>query len=411
MEKRRLHYAWVILAACMVLYYGSVGLAINCFSTYSPYILSLNGFTKTQVSLLMTVRTLFQILAVGCTAKFYQHVPPRSGLALAGLTVALGYVLLSFAGSYTAYLVCMAVIGVGYGLGSMVAVSMLLGRWFRAKRTLAVSLVSAMTGLGTMGFPTVIARLVQKHGLAFPFRMEACIIAGAVVIAFLLLRNRPEDLGLKPYGAETGVSAVKKANQKERQPLSKWNLALLYMMLPMTSMTCSAGWQTLSLHASTEGFSSEQVALCVTVAGAALMTGKFIFGTISDRLTLKKTSVLYLLVLLASCLMLIYVGSVRWLLYPAMALFGGALTTITIGCVTWADDWFPPEQHDQMVARFQMLYSCGSLGTTLLPGLMADLCGGSYVPFLWVCVGSVVFVLAVLLYTYRCTETKMQGEA
>lgn len=409
--RKKIHYAWVVMGACMLFFYASIGLAINDFGVYSPFILNLNGFTKTQVSLIMTFRNVFQILAVGCTAKFYMHVPLRRGLTLAGLTISLGYVIMANAGAaFPLYLAGISVVGIGYGFSSLVAISMLLGKWFRTRKTFAVSMISAMTGLGTIGAPSLITRMIETRSLRFSMLLEAAVIAGVVLLSSLFLRNSPDEMGLRPYGAEDGVSQVKAKVRKARRPLKTWNLVLVYFMLLLSSMTCSAGWQTLSLHAATENFSTSQVALCVTVAGTMLMIGKFVFGSVSDRLTLKRTSLLYLFVLLISCLMLIAVGKVRWMLFPAMALFGGSLTTITIGCVTWVDDWFPPERHDTMVARFQLLYSSGSLVTSLLPGLTADRCGGSYIPFFWLCVLSVVLMTAILLITYRAAAPANAGE-
>ena len=400
MNKKKPHYAWIVMAACMIFYYGAVGVAINTFNVYSPFILRINNFTNTQISLIMTFRNIFNILAVGMTAKLYLHFPVRRGLTVFGLTIALGYAIMSFAHSFPLYLVGISVVGIGYGFSSMVAISILLGRWFRAKKTLAISLISAMTGLGTIGAPTLIARTIEQRSLHDAMLIEAAVIAATVLIPALFIRERPDDVGLSPYGAGEKSALTAKA-KKERRPLGFRNLVLVYLMLILCTMTCSAGWQVLSLHAAAENFPTSQVALCVTVAGTALMLAKLVFGGICDRLTLKKTSLIYLAVLFVSCIMLTFMGKIRWLLYPAMALFGGAISTITIGCVTWADDWFPPEQHDTMVARFQMLYSCGSLGTSLLPGVIADRNGGSYVPFFWLCALSVVLMVVIMLITYK----------
>ncbi len=57
-RKHPIHYAWRVCLGCALLLFCTSGLCINAFTVYQPYILTRNGFTNAQSSLIITVRGL-----------------------------------------------------------------------------------------------------------------------------------------------------------------------------------------------------------------------------------------------------------------------------------------------------------------------------------------------------------------
>jgi predicted MFS family arabinose efflux permease len=74
-------------------------------------------------------------------------------------------------------------------------------RWFVARRGLVVGVLTAGSATGQLVFLPVTAQLAEAHG----WRMASLVIAGAafavVPLVVLLMRDRPADLGVLPYGA------------------------------------------------------------------------------------------------------------------------------------------------------------------------------------------------------------------
>jgi len=75
-------------------------------------------------------------------------------------------------------------------------------RWFAARRGLVVGIMTASVATGQLVFLPLLASLTERYGwrLALGF---VCIALGVSAVAVLLaMRDRPSDVGLRPFGDE-----------------------------------------------------------------------------------------------------------------------------------------------------------------------------------------------------------------
>jgi len=82
-------------------------------------------------------------------------------------------------------------------LGATVA-----NRWFEQRRSLVMGLLTASSATGQLVFLPLAAWLIQNHGwrmAVIPVFASCLVVAG---LAFCLLRDRPKELGLRPFGAD-----------------------------------------------------------------------------------------------------------------------------------------------------------------------------------------------------------------
>ena len=75
----RVHYAWVICLSGALMLFTSLGLGVNVFSVFQPYLLEYAGLSNTQGAWIVTVRSFF-ILVGMVTAN---GLAARLGLRLA----------------------------------------------------------------------------------------------------------------------------------------------------------------------------------------------------------------------------------------------------------------------------------------------------------------------------------------
>ena len=404
--KKRIHYAWAVCFSCALMFFCTCGLSCNVFGVYSPFIKADHGFTNAQISLIGTFRSAFQMVAITLAARYYKRLKLRSGMLIAGFTCCLGYVVYGLANTFPMYLAGSAVVGFGYGLGGMVPISMVLERWFYKDRTLAVSMASAASGLATLGVPSLITFLIRKFGTSCAFFLEAGMMCVLVFCSFLIVRDNPGDKSIHAFGYEekkayeAAVSAVPKP--KKVPVISGANVILVYVMVLLGCSFNSAGFGSLSMLGNTSGFDPETVALALSASGTLLMVGKLVFGIMSEKITLYKTSLIYGALGIVSTTALCFsakLGSGFFLF--SCGVYGFALTMLSVGLVAWTGDWFPPSDLTEMARRFQLAYSIGSLVNSLIPGIMADRCGGSYIPFYGFAAVCHVVVMIILVFTYK----------
>lgn len=394
--KKRIHYSVAVCVGCALLLFCTSGLSVNTFTIYQPYILKLNNFTNAQSSMIITVRNLFSFGALLAVRYYYKLFSKRYGMALAGLFIAAGFVLFGTAGSFGAYCAAAAITGLGYGFGTMVPITMLLSEWFSAKRNTAIAACSAVTGLSTLGIPSVLAASVEKIGMKYTFFIEAAVIAVIILIAFLLIRDHPSDKGLEPYGEGT-VSA--KSGVCETG-LTAGDMLLLIPALILIGAVMNVSYSHLTVHMTKEGFSSAVSAVAVAVSGIVLTVSKIIYGRLGDRFSSYACNYVFACLLIPGLLLFRFISKGTPLLFAATALYSSGLSFMAVGLSVWANELSSDKDRQRNIQLFQVLYSAGSLMFSPVPGIMADNSGGSYLPAFLMFLCFAVYVVFAVQFSY-----------
>ena len=93
-------------------------------------------------------------------------------------------------------------VGTGTGVTSMVLAAVVATRWFVARRGVVLGALSAANATGQLIFLPLLARVVERQG----WRQATLIVAAAAVVVFVVvlvfMRDRPQDIGLLPYGEQ-----------------------------------------------------------------------------------------------------------------------------------------------------------------------------------------------------------------
>jgi MFS family permease len=122
------------------------------------------------------------------------------------IVTALALILAGFLGSMfvTRYwhllLLWGFVVGFGTGLIALVLAATVAARWFTERRGLVLGLLSASSATGTLIFLPLMAGLAERYGWRSTVMFVCAMLAIAALVALLLVRDRPADLGLAPYG-------------------------------------------------------------------------------------------------------------------------------------------------------------------------------------------------------------------
>ncbi len=159
------------------------------------------GWSRAVISAAVAVN----IALFGLIGPFAAAVMDRWGLR----RVVLGAVLLlaaSMAASarmhaeWQLMLLWGVLVGTGTGVTSMVLAAIVATRWFDEKRGVVLGALSAANATGQLVFLPLLAGVVETRG----WRTAALIVAAAALvvaaIVFLFMRDRPGDIGLRPYG-------------------------------------------------------------------------------------------------------------------------------------------------------------------------------------------------------------------
>ena len=132
----------------------------------------------------------------------------RRMLCMALLLIACGLVLATRMHSlWQLFLLWGLVLGVGSGLTALVLGATVANRWFDRRRGLVLGILTASSATGQLVFLPLAAALIQRFGwrVAVLPVVSGCLIIA--LLAFALLRERPKDLGMLPFGADPQSAA------------------------------------------------------------------------------------------------------------------------------------------------------------------------------------------------------------
>jgi MFS family permease len=99
------------------------------------------------------------------------------------------------------------VIGLGTGMTALVLGATIAARWFVARRGLVVGILSASVATGQLVFLPLLAKLTDQFGWRIALSFICAMLGLAALAVLMVMRDRPGDLGLRPYG-DDGMQPV-----------------------------------------------------------------------------------------------------------------------------------------------------------------------------------------------------------
>ena len=196
----RLHYAWVVAAVTFAVLLLGAGVR----STPAVLIVPLEhefGWSRATISFAVAVNILLYGLAGPFAAAVMERFGLRRSVAVSLGVIALGVALTPLmTQSWQLVALWGVVVGSGTGVVALVLGATVAGRWFRARRGLVMGVLTASTATGQLIFLPVLASLATRFGWRAVSVTVAAVALLLIPVVVALLRDRPADLGLPPFG-------------------------------------------------------------------------------------------------------------------------------------------------------------------------------------------------------------------
>ena len=384
-----------------------IGLPGNTFSGYLPFLIE-SGYTNTQVSALGTIRFLAALGAMFFAVQYIRKTGIRYGIVLAGISAGLSFAVYGFARNYVMCCFGAVLSGLSDSLGGLVPLSMLISNWFKKSRSTAMGIVTAGTGLATIGFPSLQTWIIETFSMKTAFFAEAIFVFACVVIIYFVVRDTPGEMGLQAYGAEDAQLEVKSASVLSLSSGGLHGKMLVLMcvaVFPLGTVGTTA-FTNLQILYTTAGIAPAQAALYFTVAGFCLTLGKLFYGKLADSVGVYKTSLLFFGCVTCGLVLCCFADSAGSVLAcAAMALYGFGISLTTVGFSTIVAALSTEQDYACTLRKTQILYKLGSLAFSFLPGVVADRVG-SYVPTYYMFAAFSVFIAVLISVIYRRVRPK-----
>lgn len=417
---KKVHYGWIICGLGLLIIFVTIGTVTIGFSVFLPYIMEENGFSNSQISFLTTIRYILSFASMLFIGSYYNRVSLRAGTAIAVTFAGTGYIIYAVSNNYLMYCVGSAITGIGYGLGTMVPITMLMRRWFDERRSFATAVCASGGSISTFVMAPVTTILVESLSLKKAFLIEGIMIFIIAAVVAILMRNDPDEKSLAPYRAQMSscgkshreaeeelLSTDEAAIWKEQSGLRQSSYSLSaagWILLGVSSVSLGAignpGFSHISVLLTTEGYDSMMVGAIISAIGLIISVGKLLFGVVADSIGGFKTSIIFMAALLLGHIMCCITWTGNMPVCIAMAaLLGIGYPIATLGIPLWSDDMSSRDQYPKVVQKLQTSFTAGALVFSGLPGVMADLLGG-YIPVYLLFTGLLAVSLLCVIIAY-----------
>jgi len=340
LKSQRFFYGWVQVAVTLVVGAFTSGGGFWAFTIFVAPMGDELGWSRTEIFGAMTVRALGNAVIAPLMGPLQdsKHGPRVFAIATA-VTLAASMILMKWVDDLILFYLVFGLLGSFANFGSSeMMLSVVLPRWFVRKRGRALGIGSMGTALGPLLFPFIVTALLAQLGWR-----DAWMVLGIVTLAVLgptslLVRGRPEDMGLTPdgepqvspgpgTGGMTAVSARPNVDYTRSQVIALPAFWLIVLAASMTMLGTSGFHANWIPFFRDEGFSATEASLAAMVYGICSVSSRILWGWGAERVTLRRLMALQALATAFSVLLFLAIDS------RAVLLLAAAANGLTLGGV------------------------------------------------------------------------------
>jgi MFS family permease len=410
-----LFYGWVVVAVAFV----TTGLGVNArtaFSLLFPPILDEFGWERGVTAGAFSFGFLVSAILSPSLGRLMDHRGPRLVMEMGVGLVAAGLLLAPLMRQpWHLYATLGLLVGGGSVCLSYTGQSLYLPNWFVRRRGLAMSLAFAGVGVGSIVLLPAVQSIIGRAGWR-----TACVVVGLLVLGVLaplnlLVKRRPEDLGLEPDGepAPRGGAARPPSNVVDEAWVAvDWTLTRAmrttrFWWVALGFFCGLFAWYAVQVHQTKYlievGFSPAHAAWALGFVSLAGIPGQIVLGHASDRIGREWVwtagSLGFTLCYLALLLLREFpTPALLYVMVLTQGMLGYGLTSV-IGAIP--AEIFQGRHYGVIFGTLMLAAISGGAAGPWVAGALHD-ATGSYTPAFWLAIGaSVLSAVAIWLAAPR----------
>ena len=225
-DRPRIFYGWWMLAITSWMAFFASGIFFRGFTVFVPALRDSLGISQAQTNLIFSLARAEGGLEGPFAGWLIDKFGNRKLLIPSVMLAVLGYFALSqfVSGFWSFAIVYLLMVSLGNSIAFQHAMFAGINQWFRRRRSLAISILAAVSSLGGLFLVPSMNGVIERWGWE-----TASLLAGVAYLVFLFplcffFRNKPEDMGLLPDGDTSPPSAIGRGAAARRRVLRDYTV-------------------------------------------------------------------------------------------------------------------------------------------------------------------------------------------
>lgn len=388
MKNKKVFYGWFVVAGCIILNAMGTGIFSSIMGLFFPSIVEEFGYSQAQVAGIVSIAIVGGLLATGVFSKLYSKYSAKKLVLIFGLLQGASYALMSQANSLTMMYVIGALMGIA-GMGATaLSAPMLITRWFDKNRGTAMGIAVAGAGLGPALMAPVVTSVISNSGHRIAFIVLGAIIAASMIVAFILIKDTPEEMGLKPFGQNEGDISKSKDDTKtvKTEEAYSYNLKeavktkMFYGLTLFIVIICTVVQGLLvqiPSYLNEVGLDASKVGMIVGAYALVAGFGKMLIGWVYDNVGVFKANFIFFTFMILSFASLLMVPTNESFVYLYVVLAGMGLGLAPVAIPLLVSILFGSKHYAAIYPVFMLLMSVGAVIGGIVAGIIIDSSGYS----------------------------------
>src|SRR5215470_2713585 len=289
------YYGWMIVAVVFV----TMAIGVNArtaFSLLFPPIIGEFGWDRGVTAGAFSFGFVVSGFMSPLIGRLMDQYGPRAVMQLGVVLMGGGMLLAPLTTQpWHLYLTLGVMVGAGSVCLGYSGFSLFLPNWFVRRRGLAIGIAFAGVGIGSVTLLPWVQHMIEQGGWRTACTAMGLLILIALAPINLLLRKRPEDLGLQPDGDAASSASSAKAVSNVLDPVwasTEWTLARAlrtarFWWIALGYFCGLYIWYAVQVHQTKFlldiGFSANVGVWALGVVSLLGIPGQIVLGHVSDR--------------------------------------------------------------------------------------------------------------------------------
>lgn len=374
------HYAWAVAVTGTIVIMACLGFGRFALGMLLPSMATSLDLSYAQIGYISTGNFIGYLASVLLCAPIARRIGSRRLIVAALVVIAASMALISRAETFFVVLILYFITGIGSGAANVPMMGLITAWFDRTIRGKAAGFVVIGSGFAIIISGKLIPyvnRLQGAEGWRDNWLVLSLFVAAIAFLALLVLRNRPEELGLRPLGSD-GPAFAPAAGGAARPAVSVYRnrtlylLGAVYFLFGYTYVIYATFIVTTLVKE--RGFSEALAGNFWSWVGFLSLFSGPVFGTLSDRIG-RKAGLMIVFGLQMLAYLLVAGSLPEIFLYLSIACYGVVAWSIPSIMVAAVGEYVGAERALAAFGFITFIFGLGQITGPSVAGILAERTG------------------------------------